>query len=73
MAVSKLLTDSTTENRLGPELLAELRANLWAVDCQTCGGRFGRWEKPALIVQALTSKFRDGPPMESVDRFRAVG
>ncbi|MDG9720673.1 hypothetical protein [Streptomyces sp. DH24] len=51
MTVSKLLTDSTTETRLGPELLAELRANLWAVDCQTCGRRFGRWERPALTVQ----------------------
>ncbi|KOG07673.1 hypothetical protein [Streptomyces viridochromogenes] len=52
MAVSRLLTDSTTRARLGPELLAELRANLWAVDCQTCGRGFGRWERPALTVQA---------------------
>lgn len=53
MTVSKLLTDPDTEARLGPGLLAELRAGLWAVDCQTCGRRFGRWEKPALTVQAV--------------------
>ncbi|MBV7698335.1 hypothetical protein [Streptomyces sp. TRM70350] len=53
MTVSRLLTDPTTEARLGPDVLAELRAGLWAVDCQTCGRRFGRWEKPALTVQAV--------------------
>ncbi|WP_432082091.1 hypothetical protein [Streptomyces sp. WAC 04229] len=52
MTVSRLLTDSITEERLGPRVLAELRANLWAVDCQTCGRRLGRWERPALTVQA---------------------
>lgn len=53
MTLSRLATDSTTEARLGPALLTELRATLWAVDCQTCGGRFGRWEKPSLTVQAV--------------------
>lgn len=52
MAVSRLLADPTTKALLGPELLAELHANLSAVDCQTCGGRFGRWERPALTVRA---------------------
>nr|WSX77831.1 hypothetical protein OH826_30720 [Streptomyces sp. NBC_00899] len=27
----------------------------------------------SLITESLASKFRDGPPTESVDRFRAVG
>ncbi|QUH02014.1 hypothetical protein HUO13_15475 [Saccharopolyspora erythraea] len=55
MAVSRLLIDPSTQTRLGAEVLAELRANLWPVDCQTCGRPFGRWEKPALAVQEVAN------------------
>jgi hypothetical protein len=53
MTVSELLTDTVTRAELGPGLLTELGAVLRAVDCQTCGRRFGRREKPALVVQAV--------------------
>ncbi len=49
--VRGLKTDATTRARLGPGLLAELEANLWAVDCQTCNRPLGR-RKPALTVAA---------------------
>jgi hypothetical protein len=47
--VRGLRTDAVTRTRLGPALLAELRANLWAVDCQTCDRPLGR-RKPSLTV-----------------------
>lgn len=47
--VRGLRTDSTTRTRLGPELPAELRANLWAVDCQT-GDRPLGWRRPSVTV-----------------------
>ncbi|MGA4843632.1 hypothetical protein [Streptomyces sp. G45] len=50
MAVSRLRTDATTRSRLGPAVIAGLKADLWAVDCQTCGGPLGRWSAPALDV-----------------------
>jgi hypothetical protein len=53
---ANLLTDSTTETKLGAEVLAELAANLWPVDCQTCGRPFSRWAKPALSVQAVADR-----------------
>lgn len=52
MAVSRLLADSTTTSRLGREVVSELGGSLRPVDCQTCGRPFGRWERPALTVQA---------------------
>lgn len=51
--VAKLLTDSTTDSTLGADVLAELSATLWPVDCQTCGRPFSRRAKPALAVQAV--------------------
>lgn len=77
--MSKLLTDSTTETMLGPQVLAELRATLQPVDCQTCGRPFGRREKPALVVQAVGDfadaslhhrhcrppRWRDHPPTDA--------
>ncbi|WP_242903647.1 hypothetical protein [Actinomadura terrae] len=47
--VRRVRTDTTIRNRLGPELLAELRTNLWAIDCQTCNQPLGR-RKPSLTV-----------------------
>ncbi len=47
--VRGLKTDATTRARLGPHLLAELEANLWAVDCQTCDRPLGR-RTPSLTV-----------------------
>ena len=47
--VRGLRTDAVTRARLGPVLLTELRANLWAVDCQTCDRRLGL-RRPSLTV-----------------------
>lgn len=52
MAVSRWRTDPAAGARLGPGTLADLKANLFAVDCQTCGRPFGRLGRPALEVQA---------------------
>lgn len=51
MATPRMRTDSVTRERLGPRVLAELEANLWPVDCQTCGRSLGRWGSPALEVR----------------------
>ncbi|HEX3779103.1 MAG TPA: hypothetical protein VHX38_05520 [Pseudonocardiaceae bacterium] len=53
MARTKLLVDATTKSKLGAELLAELSANLWAMDCQSCGMPLRWWTKPALAVQVV--------------------
>lgn len=50
MAVSKLTTDRDIRSRLGQNVLEDLHATLWAIDCQACGVRFGRWD--AVIVMA---------------------
>jgi hypothetical protein len=47
--VRGLKTDATTRARLGRDLLAELEANLWAIDCQTCDRPLGS-RKPSLTV-----------------------
>ncbi|TDD79220.1 hypothetical protein E1293_24015 [Actinomadura darangshiensis] len=52
MADSKFRIDPETQKRLGSQVLADLRANLWPVDCQTCGRPLGRWGKPSLEVRA---------------------
>lgn len=52
MGIAKLATDSATEARLGSQLLADLKVNLWRVDCQTCGRPFRWWDTPALVVYA---------------------
>jgi ATP-dependent Clp protease protease subunit len=45
----KLKVDPATRARLGRSLLDQVRARLWAVDCQTCGRPFDR-DVPALVV-----------------------
>ncbi len=52
MAVRKLRTDAATRSKLGPDVMADLKAGLWALDCQSCGRPFGRWRAPALEVHA---------------------
>ncbi|QOV37723.1 hypothetical protein IM697_04685 [Streptomyces ferrugineus] len=52
MAGLKMRTDPEIRARLGESALSHLRTQLRAVDCQTCGSRFRRWQKPALAVYA---------------------
>ncbi len=52
MAVSRLRTDAVTKGSLGPAVIAELKAQLWPVDCQSCGRPLGRWTAAALEVEA---------------------
>lgn len=52
MGVTKVAVDPVVEARLGADVLADLKVNLWAVDCQTCGRRLSRWGTPALVVHA---------------------
>ncbi|MEO3743070.1 hypothetical protein [Plantactinospora sp. B5E13] len=52
MGTSKIMVDPAIVAALGPDELATLKANLWPLDCQTCGRRFRRWDTPALVVQA---------------------
>jgi hypothetical protein len=52
MATSRMRIDPATRERLGPQVIADLEANLRPVDCQTCGRSLGRWGKPALEVRA---------------------
>ena len=49
MTVSKMLTSTDIEARLGKEGVAEAAASLWPVDCQTCGQPLGL-RPPALCV-----------------------
>jgi hypothetical protein len=51
MALQKMRVDPDVLARLGPDLVVELRENLWAIDCQTCGRGFGRWSTPVLGVR----------------------
>ncbi|MCI3928451.1 hypothetical protein [Streptomyces sp. AN091965] len=41
-----------TKGSLGPAVIAELKAQLWPVDCQSCGRPLGRWTAAALEVAA---------------------
>ncbi|WP_037824322.1 hypothetical protein [Streptomyces sp. NRRL B-1347] len=41
-----------TKGRLGPRVIADLKAGLWPVDCQSCGEPLGRWTAAALEVAA---------------------
>ncbi|MCI3900381.1 hypothetical protein [Streptomyces spectabilis] len=41
-----------TKGRLGPRVIADLKAGLWPVDCQSCGRPLGRWPAAALEVVA---------------------
>jgi hypothetical protein len=50
--LKKVETDQVTRSRLGGQALADVRALLWAIDCQTCGQPFPRWSTPALNVYA---------------------
>jgi hypothetical protein len=53
MPVARLRVDPGVKGNLGAEALASLRRELRAVDCQTCGRAFGRWEAAALTVEAV--------------------
>jgi hypothetical protein len=52
MAVTELVLDTVTQQRLGQQVLSELAGCLYAVDCQTCGRPLGT-EAPALAVDDL--------------------
>ncbi|MFF8104380.1 hypothetical protein ACF07S_32540 [Streptomyces sp. NPDC016640] len=52
MAGLKMRIDPEIRAKLGDRVLFHLRTQLRAVDCQTCGGRFRWWQKPALAVYA---------------------
>jgi hypothetical protein len=43
------LCDQKTRDKLGKDGLAEVRARLWARDCQTCGRPLGK-ETPSLCI-----------------------
>ncbi|SEP47020.1 hypothetical protein [Amycolatopsis saalfeldensis] len=45
----RLKIDKVIRARLDDEFLAELTANLWIVDCQTCGRALGP-RRPALVI-----------------------
>jgi ATP-dependent Clp protease, protease subunit len=49
LVLSKLKVDPVTRSRLGRTVLADVRARLWAIDCQTCGQPLHR-DPPALVV-----------------------
>lgn len=52
MAGIKVRTDPVTRTYLGAHTLAALRVQLRAVNCQTCGRPFLRWQRPALALYA---------------------
>lgn len=52
MSVPKLICDRKTRDKLGEDGLAEVRAQLHAVDCQTCGRPLGTGA-PALVVNDM--------------------
>jgi hypothetical protein len=51
VSVPKIICDRKTRDKLGEDGLAEVRAQLYAVDCQTCGRPLGTGA-PALVVNA---------------------
>ena len=51
MAEQKVEVDPVVRSRLGERTLADLRRNLWAIDCQSCGRAFGRFRTPVLGVR----------------------
>ena len=51
--LAELWCDQKTRDKLGEAGLAEVTANLWAQDCQTCGLALGG-EPPALCMDELT-------------------
>lgn len=52
MAGIKVRTDPVTRSKLGESVLSDLREELRAIDCQTCGRPLRRWRRPALAVYA---------------------
>jgi hypothetical protein len=52
MAVGKMLITQETKQELGPAGMSVVTANLWPVDCQTCGKPLGE-RPPALCVQDM--------------------
>lgn len=52
MSVPKIICDRKTRDKLGEDGLTEVRAQLYAVDCQTCGRPLGTGA-PALVVNAM--------------------
>jgi hypothetical protein len=55
MVVSRLKVDDKTRGLLGEDVLADLKASLWPVDCQSCGQPLGGLRARALVVHS------DGP------------
>jgi hypothetical protein len=52
VSVPKIICDRKTHERLGEDGLAEVRAQLYAVDCQTCGRPLGT-DAPALVINEM--------------------
>jgi len=52
VGVAEVLTDRVTREKLGLVGLAEVRANLWPVNCQTCGQPLGA-DPPVLCVDDI--------------------
>jgi hypothetical protein len=52
VSVLKIICDRKTRDKLGEDGLAEVRAQLYAVDCQTCGRPLGTGA-PALVVDEM--------------------
>jgi len=52
VSVAEVLTDRVTREKLGAEGLAEVKANLWPVNCQTCGQPLGA-DPPVLCVDDI--------------------
>jgi hypothetical protein len=52
VSVPKIICDRKTRDKLGEDGLTEVRAQLYAVDCQTCGRPLGT-DAPALVVNAV--------------------
>ena len=52
VSVPKMVCDRKTRDKLGEDGLAEVRAQLYAVDCQTCGRPLGTGA-PALVVDEM--------------------
>lgn len=52
MVLRKVKVDPASRSRLGEPVLAELRAIMFAVDCQSCGRPFGRFGTPVLAVDS---------------------
>ncbi|MEJ8671196.1 hypothetical protein WKI71_30785 [Streptomyces sp. MS1.AVA.1] len=52
MAGIKVRTDPVTRSKLGESVLSDLREELRAIDCQSCGRPLRRWRRPALAVYA---------------------